>query len=147
MTAIMLPNLKARLALRLYNHRCFCHHRPPALLLKGHTHQFEQPSSLFVSASRCYDAHFHTANLINLVVVDLGKDQLFAQAKRVVATTIEGFGGDTLKVSYAGRATLMSLSRNWYMRSPRSVTMHPICIPSRSLKVATERLARVMTGR
>ena len=38
-------------------------------------------------------------------------------------------------------------SRNSYIRSPRSVTRQPIGMPSRSLKVAIDLRARVMTAR
>ena len=40
----------------------------------------------------------------------------------------------------------MSRSRKSHMRRPRNVTIAPIGMPSRTLKAATERLARVITG-
>ncbi len=45
-----------------------------------------------------------------------------------------------------GSTTLNSLSRNTYIRSPRSVTLAPMFIPSRSLNAAMDFFALVMTG-
>ncbi len=45
-----------------------------------------------------------------------------------------------------GSTMLNSLSRNMYIRSPRSVTFVPMFIPSRSLNAAIDFLALVMIG-
>ena len=45
-----------------------------------------------------------------------------------------------------GRATLNSLSKNSYIRSPRRVTFTPMGIPSRTLKFATLFFALHTTG-
>ena len=45
-----------------------------------------------------------------------------------------------------GMAIEISRSMNSHMRSPRSVTLAPIALPSRSLKPAIDFLARVTTG-
>ena len=45
-----------------------------------------------------------------------------------------------------GIARLISRSKNSHIRSPRSVTMAPIDLPSRSLKLAIDFLALVTTG-
>src|SRR5580704_11346435 len=45
-----------------------------------------------------------------------------------------------------GSATVVRRSRNSSIRSRRKVTLHPIGMPSRSLKVAIDRFALVTTG-
>src|ERR1022692_516970 len=45
-----------------------------------------------------------------------------------------------------GSTMLTSLSKNAYIRSPRSVTFAPICMPSRSLYTAIDLVARVTSG-
>src|SRR5258706_10730158 len=50
----------------------------PALFLKGHAHRSEEPSPLFIGASRRYNTYFHTPHFIDLIIVDFGKHQLFA---------------------------------------------------------------------
>ena len=45
-----------------------------------------------------------------------------------------------------GMARLINRSRNSYIRLPRSVTLAPMALPSRSLKPAIDFLARVTIG-
>src|SRR3972149_4119955 len=52
-----------------------------------------------------------------------------------------------LKSLIRGRATLNSLSRKSYIRSPRRVTLAPMATPARSLKLAIDFFARVTSGR
>ena len=51
-----------------------------------------------------------------------------------------------LKSRICGRAAFTSRSKNSYIRSRRSVTMHPTGIPSRSLNPAIDFFACVTTG-
>ena len=44
----------------------------------------------------------HTTNLVDLVVLDLGEDQLLAQTQGVVAATVESIGIDALEVTQSG---------------------------------------------
>jgi hypothetical protein len=58
---------------------------------EGHTEALEQSAgSVVVSRSRD-NGDVHTLELVDLGIVDLGEDQLIAQAKRVVAAPIEAF--------------------------------------------------------
>ena len=85
--------------------------------------------------------------LIDLVVVDLGEDDVLLEAERVVAAAVEALRTDAAEVACTrGSAMVTSRSRNSYMRSPRSVTLAPIGMFSRILKVAIDLRARVMTG-
>src|SRR2546430_17500825 len=61
----------------------------PALFLKGHAHQSEQPSPLFIGASCCHNTYFHSAHLVYLVIIDFREDQLFAQPQCIVTPAIE----------------------------------------------------------
>ena len=56
--------------------------------------------------------------------------------ERVVAAAVERAVGDALEVAHARQRDVHQRSKNSYMRSPRSVTMQPIGMFSRSLKLA-----------
>ena len=73
-------------------HAKLCHLILPPLLLKGHAQQGEQLFALFVSLGAGNENDFHAANLLNLLVLDFGEDQLFTQAQGVVTAAIEGLG-------------------------------------------------------
>src|SRR5579875_1169809 len=55
--------------------------------------------------------------------------------------------GTPLKSRTRGSATFTSRSKNSYIRAPRSVTIAPMGVPSRSLKLEIALRARVTTGR
>ena len=76
-----------------------------------------------------HEDDFHPPQLINPVILNLGEDQLLAQAQRVVAVAVERLGRHPLKSRTRGRAILNSRSINSYIRSWRSVTITPIGIP------------------
>src|SRR5438067_13809814 len=55
------------------------------LALKRHAEQLEQAPSFLVCPGGADDRDFQTTRLVNLVVADLGEDQLLAQSQREVA--------------------------------------------------------------
>jgi hypothetical protein len=67
--------------------------------------------------------------LINAVVFNFRKNQLFPQAQGVVASTVKTFGADAAKVTNAGKDRLMRRFKKAYMRSERRVTITPTGIP------------------
>src|SRR3972149_3268354 len=68
--------------------------RPP----EGGAEQPQQFAGLLVRAGGGHDGDVHAANLLHLVVVDLGKDQLLLHAEVQVAAAIESPLGDSLEV-------------------------------------------------
>ena len=107
----------------------------------------QQRARLLVGLRRRHDADVHAARLVDLAEIDLGEDQLVAQTDRVIAAPVEAFGETPRKSRTRGSAMLMKRSRNSYIRSPRSVTIAPMLIPSRSLNAAIDFFALVTTGR
>src|SRR3970282_1885430 len=63
----------------------------------------EERARLVVGLRGGRDRHVEAANLCNVVVVDLGKDDLLAQADRVVPPAVERAGAETPKVTNAGQ--------------------------------------------
>src|SRR6266511_4818904 len=59
--------------------------------LERHTEQLEESARLGITPRARDHGDFHAADAIDPVVVDLGKDQLLAQADRVIAATVEPF--------------------------------------------------------
>ena len=59
------------------------------LALERHIHQRKHATSLFISLCRCDNRQLHATHFVNLVVIDLRKNQLLAQTNAVVATAIE----------------------------------------------------------
>src|SRR5262249_9799110 len=75
---------------------------PTALVLaERHADELQQLPRLFVRLRRRHDRHVHAARLVDLHVVDLGKQQLIAQAERVVAAAVEAARGHALEVAHA----------------------------------------------
>ena len=68
---------KLRSSLLLYLHRRFSHlNIPPLLLGERSAHQLKQSLCLLVGVCSSDDIDIHTANLVNLIVLDLGEDKL-----------------------------------------------------------------------
>ena len=61
----------------------------PMLITKRHTEALHQCIALRVIERAGDDRHFHATDFIYLIVVNLGKDDLLAQAQRIVAAPIE----------------------------------------------------------
>ena len=49
------------------------------------------------------DHDVHAADLVDLVVLDLGEDQLLLHAQGIVAAAVEGVSGDAAEVADAGQ--------------------------------------------
>src|SRR5918993_824924 len=79
------------LALCLRDQRLLCHVTPPrALAGEGHAEELKQLLALLVGLRRRHDADLQPAETVHLVVIDLGKGELLAEAQRVVAPAVEG---------------------------------------------------------
>ena len=50
------------------------------------------------------DADVHTTDLVHLVVLDFGEDQLFLQTEGIVAAAVEGVGVDATLVTDSGQS-------------------------------------------
>ena len=59
------------------------------VLLKREFELIHQRLRLDIGASRCYKLDADTAYFVDLVVVDLRKDQLLLDAQRIVAAAVE----------------------------------------------------------
>jgi len=119
----------------------------PLLLTPGrHSHEPQELKAFFVGPGRGDDGDVHAADLLDLVVIHLGKHDLFLDPESIVAAPVEPLRGNPLEVAHAGSAIPISLSRKWYILSRRSVTMTPMGTPSRSLKFAMLLRAFVTTG-
>src|SRR5487761_172309 len=73
--------------------------KPSLPLLEWHAEACQQTPRLVVCAGRGHDRHFQPAKLVDLVVVDLRKDDLLAQAERVVAAAVEALAVDAAEVA------------------------------------------------
>src|SRR3990172_7301678 len=71
-----------------------------ALVSVGHSQQFQQFLSFFVGLGSCRNNDVHSLHLINLIVTDLWKDQLFPDAQGIVSPSIEGLSGDALEIPH-----------------------------------------------
>src|SRR5437016_14507221 len=81
----------------------------PLPLSKWHSESCQQASSLVVGACGGDDRDFKPAQLVDLVVVDLREHDLLAQAKRVVAASVESIRGHTAKVTNARQRDVQQL--------------------------------------
>src|SRR5438128_1517599 len=66
-----------------------------------HPHELEQPSRLLVVARGGGDRHLEAAQLVDLVVVDLGEDELLFETDVVVAAPVERTRREALEVARA----------------------------------------------
>src|SRR5712692_6586479 len=73
------------------------------LLPERHAEMGEQGSGFLVGARRGHDVDVHASDLVDLVVDDLGKDELLPQAERVVAAAVEALRRHALEVTDAGQ--------------------------------------------
>src|ERR1700761_8691112 len=71
---------------------------------EGHTKALQQGAGTVVVLRRRDDGDVHTLQFVDLGVVDLSEDQLIAQAKGVVAATVEALRGNAAKVADAGKS-------------------------------------------
>ena len=81
---------------------------------------------------------FQAAQLVYLIIFYFREDRLLLEAQGVVAAPSKESAGTPWNSRMRGSTALISLSRKSYMRSPRSVTLRPMGIPARSLKLAMD---------
>src|ERR1700674_2836780 len=89
-----------------------------SILPEGHTQTREQGLPLLVCAGGGHDGHLQPAQFIDLVVVDLGKHQLLAQAERVIAMAVERLGFDAAKVTNARQGDIQQLVQELVHAAP-----------------------------
>src|SRR5215470_12816125 len=90
-------------ALRLHNERGLGH----ALgLPEGNAQMGEERLGLLVGVGRGDHDHVHAAYLVHLVEHDLREDHLLLETEGVVPAAVEGLGGHTLEVAYAGKGDI-----------------------------------------
>src|SRR5438132_136494 len=75
----------------------------PARCAEGHAEIAQQSAALFVAPRRGHDGDVHALDLLDPVVVDLGKDDLLLDTERVVALAVEALRPDALEVAHAGQ--------------------------------------------
>src|SRR4030081_2039175 len=71
----------------------------PTLLAERHTQPSQQRAGFFVRGCGCHDRDLEASNLVDLVVVDLREDDLFAHSQRVVAAPVESLRADPSEVA------------------------------------------------
>src|SRR5438132_12359716 len=72
-------------------------------LPEGHAEAGQQAARLVVVPCCGRDRYLEPAQLVDLVVVDLGEHDLLAQAQRVVAAAVEAVGVDAAEVADAAQ--------------------------------------------
>src|SRR3954447_14384764 len=100
------PYLELGLALLLLDERCLGHETPQTPLLGVSTSErepegVEQGSTLGVGAGGGDDGDVHATHSVDLVVVDLGEDQLLVHPEGVVAPPVEPVGRQAAEVTDA----------------------------------------------
>ncbi len=120
---------------------------PPLLCLNGSAQQR--------SAARCASSSVLAVVtkvmsmprvLVDLVVLDLGEDQLLLDAEGIVAAAVEGVRPLMPRKSRTRGSAVEQRSTNSHILSPRRVTFAPMGMPSRSLKFATDFFALKQPG-
>src|SRR5699024_8411297 len=94
------------LSLLLENHRLLSHSwflLPLTVGGEGSAQESQQLLGLLVRLSSGADDDVHTTDLVDLIVLDLGEDQLLLQAQGVVAAAVEGVGVDATEVTHTGQ--------------------------------------------
>src|SRR5579871_1996163 len=74
----------------------------PAALGEWHAEGLEQSEGLLVGATVGRDRHVEATGLVDLVVIDLGEDDLFAETDRVVTAAVERTRAHALEVADPG---------------------------------------------
>src|SRR6187549_2961451 len=75
----------------------------PLVRLERHAEELEELAPLLVGLRRSYDADLEPAQPVDLVVVDLGIDELLAQAEAEIAPAVEAASRDASEVADAGQ--------------------------------------------
>src|SRR5450756_486697 len=89
-------------------HACLGHsfssYRLP--LPEGHAQELKQPPAFLIRLSRGADGHGHATDLVDLVILDLGPNELLPQTQAVVPTAIESIRRNAVKVTLAGEGNV-----------------------------------------
>src|SRR5215217_3063617 len=93
------PHLELGGALGLGDQGLLCHSDTP----EGESEGGEQRPALLVGLGAGHHGDVHAPDLLDLVVVDLGEDQLLGQPEGEVAVAVEGPGVETAEVADAGQ--------------------------------------------
>src|SRR6202035_4463879 len=91
---------------RLGDQRLLCHR---SVLPEGHAEPGEKRTAFCIGTGGGHDADLQPAKLVDLVVVDLRKDELLAQPEGVVAVAVERLGVDPAEVSNARERDIQQL--------------------------------------
>src|SRR5438477_4738509 len=75
----------------------------PSVLGEGHAEPAQERQPVLVRLRRGRDRDVEAANLLNVVVVDLGEDDLLVDAERVAAATVERSRVEAPEVTDAGQ--------------------------------------------
>src|SRR5256885_2633014 len=70
---------------------------------EGHAHVAQERAAFLVVLGGGDDGDVHPFDLLDPVVVDLGEDDLLADAERVVPLPVERLRGDALEIAHAGQ--------------------------------------------
>src|SRR5262245_4572366 len=101
--AVVGPHLELRLALepfRLGDLGQLGHERDPLRGTEGHAHVAQERPTFLVVVGSGHDGDVHAFDLLDLVVVDLGKDDLLLDAERVIALPVERLRRYALEVAH-----------------------------------------------
>ncbi len=79
---------------------------PGLFLLKWHTQLFEQAQCHVIGFCGGYNRYVQTANLIDLVVINLGKNDMLPDPEGVIAAPVKPLGRDAAKVSNPGQGDI-----------------------------------------
>ena len=71
------------------------------LISERHSHHFQKGFPFFVAFCRCRNYDIHTFDFIDFIVVNLGKNNLLANAQGIVAPAIKGFPRNAFKITDA----------------------------------------------
>src|SRR3954451_4868494 len=96
----VIPHLELLRLLLLHHERLPCHLLiPPVVAAERQAESLQQRTSVFVGLGGSRDRHIETADLLNVVVVDLREDDLLAHTERVVAAAVERVGVEPTEVT------------------------------------------------
>src|SRR6266568_4366211 len=75
----------------------------PCLVPERHPQEPEQCPAFFVALGSCDYGNIHSLDLVNLVVVNFRKNQLFLDAEGIIPIPVESFGGNPFEIADTGK--------------------------------------------
>src|SRR2546427_7710577 len=96
----------------------------------------QQRSRLVIGFRAGAHRNVHPPDVGHLVVVDLGKDDVFFDADGVIPPAVEAFRRQAAEIAHARQGDIDQPVDELVHAALRSVTLQPIGWPSRTLKVA-----------